>query len=176
MRRSLIVEVIARVVFHSALVLALYLLFAGHNQPGGGFVGGLVAGAAYALLYGAGGVDAVRHSSRVRPWTLLGIGLMFIAAAALVPLVLGESLLESAKITFELGPLGSPKASTAIVFDTGVFLVVVGMVLMLFEAFGEHRQPVRATGSRPEVFVQRVLPDQISVSRRRDATGEAGTP
>jgi multicomponent Na+:H+ antiporter subunit A len=174
-RRSLIVEVIARVVFHSALVLALYLLFAGHNQPGGGFVGGLVAGAAYALLYGSGGIEAVRQSARVRPWTLLGIGLMFIAASALVPMVLGESLLESAKLSLHLGPLGSPKVSTVIVFDTGVFLVVVGMVLMLFEAFGEHREPVRSSGSRPEVFASRVLPDHISVSRWSGPDDESGT-
>ncbi len=174
MRRSLIVEVIARVVFHSALVLAVYLLFAGHNQPGGGFVGGLVAGAAYALLYGSGGIDAVRQSSRVRPWTLLGVGLMLIAASALVPMVLGESLLESAKISLDLGPLGSPKVSTVIVFDTGVFLVVVGMVLMLFEAFGEHREPVRRTTARPEVFARPVLPDHVTIARRPNRGSEEG--
>jgi multicomponent Na+:H+ antiporter subunit A len=171
-RRSLVVEVIARVVFHSALVLAVYLLFAGHNQPGGGFVGGLVAGAAYALLYGSGGIDAVRQSSRVRPWTLLGVGLLLIAASALVPMVLGESLLESAKIALELGPLGSPKVSTVIVFDTGVFLVVVGMVLMLFEAFGEHREPSRPATARPEVFAQPVLPDHVTIARRANPNPE----
>ena len=53
----MVLESLVRVVFPSAMVLALYLLFAGHNQPGGGFVGGLVAGAAFALRYAAGGLD-----------------------------------------------------------------------------------------------------------------------
>jgi multicomponent Na+:H+ antiporter subunit A len=172
-RRSLIAEVITRVVFHSALVLAVYLLFVGHNQPGGGFVGGLVAGAAFALLYGARGIEAVRESSRVRPWTLLGTGLLFIALSALVPMLLGESLLESAKITFELGPLGHPKVSTVIVFDSGVFLVVVGVVLMLFEAFGEHREPPKPAGPVTGAFANPVLPQTLSVSlKRRPKTGE----
>lgn len=138
MRPSLIADVIVRVVFHSALVLAVYLLFAGHNRPGGGFIGGLVAGAAFALRYAAGGVDGVQVGLRVRPWTLLGTGIVFITVTALVPLALGDSLLESAVWKLHLGPLGDPKITSPLFFDTGVFLVVVGMVLMLFEAFGEQ--------------------------------------
>jgi len=134
---SLIVDVIVRVVFHSVLVLAAYLLFAGHNQPGGGFIAGLVAGTAFGLRYGSGGIDAVRAGVRVRPWTLLGIGMFFTTTTALVPLILGGQLLEHAKVSLNLGPLGAPKVTSALPFDTGVFFVVIGMVLMLFEAFGE---------------------------------------
>lgn len=139
MRPSLIADVVVRVVFHSALILALFLLFAGHNQPGGGFIGGLVAGAALALRYGSGGVEAVRDGIRVRPWTLLGIGMVLATATSLIPLALGASLLESTKWTFDLGPLGEAKLTSPLFFDAGVFLVVVGMVAMLFEAFGESR-------------------------------------
>ena len=53
----------------------LYLLFSGHNQPGGGFVGGLVAGSAISLRYLAGGIEGVRSISRFQPWTILGTGL-----------------------------------------------------------------------------------------------------
>ena len=137
MRSSTIVDVVVRVVFHSVLVLAAYLLFAGHNQPGGGFIAGLVAGAAFALRYGSGGIDAVRTAARVRPWSLLGLGMLFTTTTALVPLVFGGQVLESGKHKFHLGPLGDPKITSALAFDTGVFLIVVGMVLMLFEAFGE---------------------------------------
>ena len=62
MRRSLILDVIVRLVFHSAFLLGLFLLFTGHNRPGGGFVGGLVAGAAISLRYVAGGIDEVRET------------------------------------------------------------------------------------------------------------------
>ncbi len=64
----------SRVVFHAVIVASVYLLFAGHNQPGGGFVGGLVAGAAIALRYVAGGIDEVRGLVAGRPWTILGAG------------------------------------------------------------------------------------------------------
>ena len=50
-KRKAIMDTAAELVFHSAIVLSLYLLFAGHNQPGGGFVGGLVAGAAITVVY-----------------------------------------------------------------------------------------------------------------------------
>jgi multisubunit Na+/H+ antiporter MnhB subunit len=136
-RRSLIIEVVVRIVFHSALVLSLFLLFAGHNQPGGGFIGGLVAGAAFALRYASGGIDAVRQGMRLRPWTLLGVGVMTITATALVPLAFGNAALQSEIYKFHLGPLGDTKLTTPLFFDAGVYLVVVGMVLMLFEAFGE---------------------------------------
>ena len=72
MRRSLILDVIVRLVFHSALLLGLFLLFTGHNRPGGGFVGGLVAGAAVSLRYVAGGIDEVRDTLPVRPSTPVG--------------------------------------------------------------------------------------------------------
>jgi multicomponent Na+:H+ antiporter subunit A len=136
-RPSLIVDVVVRVLYHSVLVLAAYLLFAGHNQPGGGFIAGLVAGGAFALRYGSGGIDAVRDGVLVRPWTLLGAGIIFATTTALVPLLFGGQLLESAYVVIDAGPLGDPKLTSALFFDTGVFLAVVGMVLMLFEAFGE---------------------------------------
>ena len=75
LRRSLILDTTVRLVFDAALVLSIYLLFAGHNQPGGGFVGGLVAAAALSLRYIAGGIDHVRLPGGVQPWTLLSVGL-----------------------------------------------------------------------------------------------------
>jgi multicomponent Na+:H+ antiporter subunit A len=141
MRRSLILDVIVRVVFHSALLLGVFLLFTGHNRPGGGFVGGLVVGAAIALRYVAGGIDEVSEAIPLRPWTVLGIGLCTAASSALIPLFFGRQLLEYSKLDADLGPLGGFHLNTALFFDVGVFLVVIGMVLMLLVAFGE-RLPV----------------------------------
>ena len=76
MRRLAFVDVSVQVVFHAVLMMSLWLLFAGHNQPGGGFVGGLLAGSAITLRYIAGGIDEVRALSRFRPWTVLGAGLL----------------------------------------------------------------------------------------------------
>jgi multicomponent Na+:H+ antiporter subunit A len=137
-RRSLILDVVVRLVFHSALLLGVFLLFTGHNRPGGGFVGGLVVGAAIGMRYVAGGIDEVSDALPVRPWTVLGAGLVLATGSALVPLALGDQLLEHTKADVHVGALGDLHLNSALVFDTGVFLVVVGMVLMLLVAFGER--------------------------------------
>ena len=142
-RRLPFVDVSARVVFHALLIASLWLLFAGHNQPGGGFVGGLLAGSAITLRYIAGGIGDVRGLSRFRPWTVLGVGVLVAAVTATVPLLLGESVLQVGVVSLDLPLLGTVNVSSALIFDTGVYLAVVGMVLMVFEAFGER------TGEEP---------------------------
>lgn len=143
MKRSIIVDVTARLIFHSALILSLFLLFAGHNQPGGGFVGGLVFGAAIAVYYVAGGIDDVRTLSRLSPWAILSSGLVLATMTALVPLSAGGSVLEAGLLTIDAGPLGEIKVSSTLVFDSGVYAIVVGLVFMVFEAFGEEAEPER---------------------------------
>lgn len=146
MKRLLVVDTSVRVLYHSILVLSLYFLFAGHNQPGGGFVGGLTAGAAISFRYVAGGVEEVRQAFRARPWTILGGGLLVGAIVAIVPLLLGRGLLEHASIEWDLPVIGTMKATSALPFDIGVYLVVVGLILMMFEAFGDDVATDEAAG------------------------------
>lgn len=141
MRRSLITDVTARMIVLSAFVLSIYLLAAGHNQPGGGFIGGLVAGAGVALVYVAGGLDDVRSLLPVRPWSVLGGGLVVAAGSAIVPVLAGGAVLSQGFFTMHPPLLGDVKVTSALVFDTGVYAVVLGMVLMAFEALGEDRPP-----------------------------------
>lgn len=136
MRRSIILDVVISLVFHSALMLALFLLFSGHNRPGGGFVGGLVAGAAICLRYVAGGLDEVKQTVRLRPWPLVGVGLLFATVTSVVPLLAGGQMLEHGTVDIDLGPVGVLHASSTLTFDIGVALVVVGMVLMLLVSLG----------------------------------------
>lgn len=138
MKRLLIVDVSARVIFHTTWVGSLYLLFVGHNRPGGGFVGGLVAGAAIALRFIAGGIGEVRGLTRLRPWTILGSGLAIAALTAVTPIVLGDPVLSSALWELDVPLLGTVKTTSALVFDTGVYIAVVGLVFMVFEAFGDE--------------------------------------
>jgi multicomponent Na+:H+ antiporter subunit A len=134
--RHAFVDVAVRVLVYVALAVSIYLLVAGHDQPGGGFVGGLVAGAAVALRYIAGGLDEVRRMFRARPWTVLGGGVVLAAVTALAPVALGRPFLDNGKADLDLPVLGELSVSSALAFDTGVYLVVVGLVLMVFEAFG----------------------------------------
>ncbi len=138
MQRSVILDVGARVLFHSVLAGSLFLLFAGHNRPGGGFIGGLVAAGGFGLRYLAGGVSDLRSASRFHPWTFLSTGLFLAVGTSTAALFLGGQVLESGKIEMDLPLLGHLKATSALPFDIGVYLVVVGLMLMALDALGEE--------------------------------------
>lgn len=123
------------------LVLSLYLLFAGHNQPGGGFAGGLVAGIVIVLAWAAGGPVTVERIVPIRSSAVLGAGLTLAALTGFVPLFVGDGYLESAYVELELAGIGTVKAVSALAFDIGVYLVVVAMSLGLVRALGEEERP-----------------------------------
>jgi multisubunit Na+/H+ antiporter MnhB subunit len=135
-RRSLILDVGVQVLFHGILLLSVYLLFAGHNKPGGGFIGGLTCAAAFGLRYAAGGIEELRSVHRLEATTLLGAGMLVAAGTAVASLLLGAPLLTGGKVEADLPLLGHVKATSALPFDLGVYLVVVGLVLMVLEALG----------------------------------------
>jgi len=136
-RRILILDTSIKVLYPSILVLALYFLFAGHNRPGGGFVGGLVVGGALALRYVSGGATAVRSTFRLPPHLFLGLGLFLATFTAFLPVLLGGSILEHGDVEFDLPIFHHVKVTSALPFDLGVDLVVIGLCLMAFVAFGE---------------------------------------
>ncbi|MGH9183323.1 MAG: MnhB domain-containing protein [Acidimicrobiales bacterium] len=134
--RSLILSTSVGVLFHAAVLLSVFLLLAGHNAPGGGFVGGLVAGAAAVLRYVDAGPDAVGRAVRVAPRAFLGTGLALAILTGAVPWSTGSQFLESAKLTADVPLLGTLEATSALLFDVGVYLVVVGLVLAVLELLG----------------------------------------
>ena len=135
-RRSIIFEVVTRLIFHSLIVFSLYLLLAGHNFPGGGFAGGLTAGLALAIRYLAGGRFELREATPISAGTLLGIGLATAAASGVVPLLLGGQVFQSAIIELWLPVFGNIKFVTSTIFDIGVYIVVVGLVLDVLRSLG----------------------------------------
>ena len=135
-RRSIIFEVVTRLVFHSIIVFSIYLLFAGHNSPGGGFAGGLTAGLALTVRYLAGGRFELREATPISAGTLLGIGLATAAASGLAPLLLGGQVFQSAIIEFWLPVFGDVKFVTSTIFDIGVYIVVVGLALDVLRSLG----------------------------------------
>ncbi|MDP9984238.1 multicomponent Na+:H+ antiporter subunit A [Pseudarthrobacter oxydans] len=135
-RRSIIFEVVTRLVFHSMIVFSIYLLLAGHNSPGGGFAGGLMAGLALTVRYLAGGRFELREATPISAGTLLGIGLATAAASGLVPLLLGGQVFQSAIIEFWLPVFGDVKFVTSTIFDIGVYIVVVGLALDVLRSLG----------------------------------------
>lgn len=139
-RRSVVLETVVALAFHTVLVFGVYLLFAGHNQPGGGFVGGLVSGAAFILRYVAGGRAELRAAVPVDPRLPLATGLLLATLTGVAASVLGLQFLESAYVELDVPLLGTVKAVSALAFDAGVFLVVVGLVLGLLRTLGAEAE------------------------------------
>ena len=135
-RRSLIFDTVLDMVTRTALLFSGFLLFAGHNAPGGGFVGGLVAASALVLRYVAGGAPQVDAVARVHESTLLGSGLLVAALTGMWGFVAGGYFLYSDKVEVEVPLLGTLKATSALPFDIGVYLVVVGLGLALLRSLG----------------------------------------
>jgi multicomponent Na+:H+ antiporter subunit A len=135
-RRSVILEVVTRLLFHTILVFSLYLLFSGHNEPGGGFAGGLVAGLAMVLRYLAGGRYELGEAAPVDPGKVLGLGLLIAGLYAGTGLVWGGEVLQSEILRVTLPVLGEVKLVTSLFFDIGVYLVVVGLVLDILRSLG----------------------------------------
>ena len=129
---SAIFRTAARLLMPLLLLFSVFLLFRGHNQPGGGFVGGLIAAAAFALYAIAFGVRRARQALLVRPMTLLGAGLLIALISGLPSVVRGRPFLTA------LWASGPVAVGTPALFDVGVFLVVAGVVLMMIFSLAEE--------------------------------------
>ncbi len=134
--RSLVLEVATRVIFPLTIVLSAYFFFSGHNTPGGGFAGGLTSGLALVLRYLAGGRYELGETLPVDVGKVLGVGLGLSAGTAAASLLLGAPVLSSALIEFDVPVLGHVKFVTALFFDLGVYLIVVGLVLDVLRSLG----------------------------------------
>jgi len=147
--RSILLEVVVRLIFHAVLVISVYLLLVGHNAPGGGFAGGLVAGMALVARYLAGGAEELGAAAPVDAGKMLGLGLALAVGTALVPLFFGADALTSTWFTIDLGVLGQIDFVTSTIFDIGVYLVVIGLVLDVLRSLGAQvdRQQEQEVGS-----------------------------
>ncbi|WP_458319115.1 Na+/H+ antiporter subunit A [Mycolicibacterium brisbanense] len=134
--RSLVLEVATRVIFPLIMMLSAYFFFAGHNHPGGGFAGGLTAGLALVLRYLAGGRYELGETLPLDAGKILGTGLALSATTAITSVALGAPALSSAVLQLDLPVFGHVKLVTALFFDLGVYLIVVGLVLDVLRSLG----------------------------------------
>jgi multisubunit Na+/H+ antiporter MnhB subunit len=122
---SVIIRIAARAFSPLLIVLALYLLYVGHNLPGGGFVAGLLFGAAFVLYAVAHGALQARRTLVVDPRTWLGVGLCIAAGSSVLALTLDQPWFTGVWVLEPL-PLGSP-----VLFDVGVCMVVASVVVLM---------------------------------------------
>ncbi|GAA3752410.1 Na+/H+ antiporter subunit A [Microbacterium kribbense] len=152
--RSMMLEVIVRILFHTIIVASLYILFAGHNLVGGGFAGGLVAGMALVMRYIAGGRYELGAAAPMDAGRLLGVGMILAVAAAVVPLLFGAAPLTSTVWEADIPVLGHLELVSSTIFDVGVYLVVIGLVLDVLRSLGaevDRQLHELRTGERGEV-------------------------
>jgi multicomponent Na+:H+ antiporter subunit A len=129
---SLILRTTTRFLFTLLMLYSLFLLLRGHDAPGGGFIGGLIAAGAFALYLMAYGADGLRRLLPIPPRTLISAGLLVAVASGALAIVQRLPFLTARWTTVTFGPAGTPvKLGTPLLFDLGVYLVVIGFVLTL---------------------------------------------
>ncbi len=134
--------VLVRLLLPIALVVSFYLFMRGHNQPGGGFVAGLVMSVAFILQYMVAGTQWVEAQMSLRPMRWMGFGLFSATLTGLGALFAGYPFLTTHTWHFSLPLLGDIHIASALFFDVGVYAMVVGSTLLMLTALGH--QSVRA--------------------------------
>jgi multicomponent Na+:H+ antiporter subunit B len=132
---SLILSTATRAIFPLMLLYSVFLLIRGHNEPGGGFVGGLVAATAFVLYSISYSVERARSALHVDPRTVMAAGLAVALLSGLPAWLAGQPFMTGQWLKTPLPVVG--KIGTPVVFDLGVYLVVLGVVLTMVFALDE---------------------------------------
>lgn len=131
---TLIMRETTRLLVPVILMFSVFVLLRGHNHPGGGFVGGLIAAIALCLYIFVADAEAARRLLRTDPSTIGAVGLAIAIASGLV----GYLVERTPFLTSEWSTIGALKVGTPLAFDVGVYLVVIGAVLTFVLAIKEH--------------------------------------
>ncbi len=137
--RSSVEQVAIRMATPLAVVTATFLFFAGHNRPGGGLAAGLLVGAIVALRTMAG------LQRPLDPARLLAIGALTTVGVSMAPMAFGRSVLDQTVGKLDVPLLGTVKFGSALVYDAGVLLIVVGLIVAVLDGLG-----IDAVGADPD--------------------------
>jgi multicomponent Na+:H+ antiporter subunit B len=136
---SLILRTTIRLLLPLLVLFSIFLLGRGHNEPGGGFAGGLVASAGFALYSLAYDAEAARRILHLDPIRLAAIGLLAALTSGLVGWLAGAPFLTGVWLKFSLPGLGEVDLGTPLLFDIGVYLLVTGVILSIVFTMEEAR-------------------------------------
>ncbi|MFN7027667.1 MAG: Na+/H+ antiporter subunit B [Pseudorhizobium sp.] len=134
---TLILRTVAPPITALMLVFSVFVLLRGHNEPGGGFIGGLIAASALAIYGIAYGVSAVRRAIRFHPMSIAGFGLLVGTLSGVVSIFAGVPFMTGLWIYPSVFGVEVPLA-TVISFDIGVYFVVLGSVASIALALEER--------------------------------------
>jgi multicomponent K+:H+ antiporter subunit A len=144
--------VLVRLLFPMAALVSVYFLLRGHNAPGGGFVGGLVMATAIIVQYMVSGTVWVEARLRIHPQIWIAFGLLAAAAAGFGAWLASRSFLTALAADFHVPLIGDVHVSTILVFDLGVYMLVVGATALMLVALAHQslRSPRRVVTPLPE--------------------------
>ena len=138
MKHDLLLRTACRWITPLLWVLSLIVLYRGHNLPGGGFIGGLLAASAVLLRMLATSPDEAERDFWIEPVFLMGLGLAIAFFSGLLAVLVGKPFMTGLWLPdFTLPILGTMHLGTPLLFDVGVYLVVIGFTLKTAFALGE---------------------------------------
>jgi multicomponent K+:H+ antiporter subunit A len=155
----LVPSVFARLLFPVVGLVALYLLLRGHDLPGGGFAAGLTASIAIILQYMIGGIEWTENHLRVRPLRWMGAGLLLAGGTGLAAWLFGRPFLTSYFAYLDLPLVGEVPAASALLFDIGVFALVVGATVLMLIAIAHQTVRGRRAAAPPRAAEDVPAPD-----------------
>ena len=135
---SLILSTAARYLLPLLLLFSLFILIRGHNEPGGGFIGGLVAAAAFALNAVAFDARSTRRTLRIDPRVLIPTGLSIALVSGIVPLLYADNFMTAKWFSIFVPGLEQLDIGTPLLFDCGVYLLVLGVALTMILTLAEE--------------------------------------
>lgn len=128
-----------RTMVPTLVLFSVFLLVTGHDVPGGGFAGGLIASAALLLVFLAFGARGLKRALPLDPEALTGVGLAAAILAGIVGLVFNDTFLTYTYASAELPLIGDVKISTLLLFDVGVYILVIGLVATAVLRLGKEQ-------------------------------------
>jgi len=134
---DMMLQVSMRLITLIIFAFSLYLFLAGHNNPGGGFIGGLMTASAILVLYLVFDMKTITDAIPFNFEIMIGIGLLFAVGTGVVTMILGYPFLTQFFGYFQFPLYGEVELTTALTFDLGVYLVVVGIALTIILAIAE---------------------------------------
>jgi multicomponent K+:H+ antiporter subunit A len=139
--------------FPFVIVVAVYMFIRGHDLPGGGFIAGIIMSLAFILQYMAGGTRWVEERLRILPVLWIGWGLLLALLTGLGAMVLGYPFLTSAFAYADIPLIGKVPMASALLFDLGVFALVVGATVLMLIALAHQsiRRPKAAGIAKPKL-------------------------
>lgn len=127
---SIALQLAARYLRPVFLIFSIYVLFKGHNAPGGGFIGGLLASSGILFYAFAHGVEKAYGAAYLKPKTFLTVGLTLVLISVIAGFLSSEAILTGLWTKINLG-ITHLKVGTPLLFDTGIYFLVVGAMLTI---------------------------------------------